>query len=243
MKCIYNKPLSDEQLLAFLDGEADSDTINHLRECPYCQGQLRAMETFEQRLVRATHPNRHTLLDFSFGLTSEATIESLRPHVERCKRCQKILAEFESYKEESYQPVIQSAPSSRPAIRRLRPGELLHELVAYLLPQQVAAMPVLGNGERSLVAEAGDVKLFLNIGPEGQGFTISGQVVAEAEKQEVWEGALATLAPLNSQGNSYSALLNDLGEFTCQYVRPDTYKLRIESLAGIALILYDVSLA
>jgi hypothetical protein len=241
MKCIDN-PLSEEELFAALDSEADIEVQSHLQQCAYCRKRLGEIERFERRLRGGLHPNSQVLLDYSFGLLTETESVPIRDHISGCKNCQATLAEFEIYKHEEPSSLKRTVPLTSPKTRRLKPGELIKELIAVFIPQDQVAVATLGNTTNSFVAEASGIKLFLHTEHVEKTFLLSGQVVAD--DQATWEGAVAILTHQNtSEAGMSSALLNDLGQFSYKPVSAGTYKLRIVSLSYVAITLYNLELS
>lgn len=247
MKCVFGIPLPEDEIIDAAIGDASAETLEHLEACQFCQDRVREFQKFEARLFKRLHPDRQTLLDFSYGLLHTEDTSLVKEHLQDCRNCQAIIAEYEAVKPDMSElphaplPDLSWIPTSK-LMPRVTPQEL--SLIHISESQEdFDKMFVLGGDdmdEQVFVAEAGGVKLFLNIQPVEKVVSLSGQVVAE--DQEAWEGAVVSLTRRDEQPWSQCALLDDLGQFTCTQIPLGVYKLRIAALSGTAVNLYALRL-
>lgn len=127
MKCIAPSEISDEQLLAYSDGEADQTTLDHLRRCPYCAERARAIATDQLALralfFRAECPDAHTLGEFHLGLLSADEQDAIKNHLRTCADCAAEIVDLDHFLQ-----AASSDPVTTPLQRRLK------RMVARLTP-------------------------------------------------------------------------------------------------------------
>jgi anti-sigma factor RsiW len=99
--------LREEQLIAYLDGEADETVKQHLRACEACAARLEAYSVLQSILLRAPYrrrcPGSQTLGDFHLGLLTEVEASAIRKHLIECPHC---AAELEALKQFLTDPEI-----------------------------------------------------------------------------------------------------------------------------------------
>jgi len=251
MDCIFQKPLTDEQLSSALDGEADTEVGEHLTQCEFCRARLSDARQFEAQLRRGVHPTTQQLTDFQAGLASGPTQRVMAAHVAYCHLCQSTLSTLVALSEDVSIPLSVDVPRRPPARQITRPtpdwGSAVRELVGHWLQPlgtgpRLAGVNVLGHHANILTAEADGLRIHVTMEAVRDGIVVSGQLVTDDEaEQAAWEGA--TLAVTNLDlGVRSTTFLNDLGEFTCQPLPPGQAYLRIRTDDGRALVLDDFPL-
>jgi hypothetical protein len=127
MECIAPDKITEEQLLAYVDGEADSATLDHVRRCPYCAERARAYAT-DQQLLRALFyrvecPNAHTLGEYHLGLLSPNARAAIEDHLEICPLCAAEVAELEHFLQEEpiTPPLLSASTQLKRLVARLTP--------------------------------------------------------------------------------------------------------------------------
>ncbi|MCX7789120.1 MAG: hypothetical protein N2378_00635 [Chloroflexaceae bacterium] len=90
-QCACPPPLSDNLLIAAVDGEADEETLAHLRACPVCTARvmhLRALQAYLlRRLYRLHCPPTSTLVDYCQGLLDPRALAAVSHHLAICPHC------------------------------------------------------------------------------------------------------------------------------------------------------------
>jgi anti-sigma factor RsiW len=104
MGCIEPGKIADEQLIAYIDGEADSATREHIRRCPHCAKRVDDYD-LDQRalralLYRADCPDAQVLGEYYLGLLSPADRAVIEEHVRDCSLCLADIAKLEHFLEE-----------------------------------------------------------------------------------------------------------------------------------------------
>ncbi|MEJ2555936.1 MAG: zf-HC2 domain-containing protein [Anaerolineae bacterium] len=221
MECIAPDKIIDEQLLAYVDGEADSTTVDHIRRCPYCAQRARDYAA-DQHVLRALFyrlecPDAHTLGEYHLGLLSPTEQAAVKDHLEVCPLCVAEVAELEQFlQEEPIAPPLSSASTQ------------LKRLVARLTPPspgaaaQQPAFALRGTAAPPDIYRAEDIRLVVGLEADGLragrkmllGFTTrEGQTVASltgAQVQLKRRGETVAEEQVDSLGNFvFSGLTSD----------------------------------
>ncbi len=237
MVCSVPPPLTDDQLTAALDGEADTLVAEHLARCAGCSGRLAQARVVEHglrmKLNRLDCPPAQQLGDYHLGLVSQSDERGIIRHLEHCTRCTAELEELRVFL--SAEAVSQPQPGPVP-IHTARPR--LRELVARVLPR-TPGLALRGAGPGPLIADADGTTLVLEGQPAAQGLVnVLGQVVAD--DQDSWIDALVEL---RAQGVlQATTVVDDLGAFRCNAVPADLSEVRITAPQGQTLVLRNVTL-
>jgi anti-sigma factor RsiW len=89
----------DEQLIAYMDGEADGAARQHIEACDSCAKRLESFVILQRVLLRALYrlhcPRSQVLGDYYLGLLAEAEVLAIQAHLAECPYCP---AELEALK-------------------------------------------------------------------------------------------------------------------------------------------------
>jgi hypothetical protein len=226
MKCIAPSEISDEQLLAYGDGEADQSTLDHIRRCPYCAEQARAIAADQLALrtlfYRAECPDAHTLGEYHLGLLSADERAAIKNHLRTCVDCAAEMADLDHFLQ-----AVSVDPATTPLQRQLK------RMVARLTP----AYPGLENQQpapafRGAAAAPADVYLAEDIkvvvGLEADGLRagrkmLLGFTVREGNPIESLSGAHVQLS---HQGQTVALeQVDTLGNFVISDLTSGEYEL------------------
>ncbi len=234
MTCSIPPPLTSDQLSAALDDLAEPDVLAHLAGCAHCARRLADARAFERRLSARLYrwdcPSPDELAEYARGRS--VSPQSLADHLAGCARCAGELADLRAFLADA------AAPNPLPAAAPPRRPIAAPQRIARLLPHQPAAA-LRGAGDGPLVANAGDVTIFLDFQPRADGLLeAQGQLVAD--DQAAWEGALAELR----QGGALvaTAAVDDLGSFQLAALAPGSAELRVTNAAGRMIVVADIGL-
>lgn len=237
MDCRTPPPLSDDQLSAALDGDADAAVQAHLAACPGCAARLEQARRIEQGLQRRLAfwdcPDPRALGEYELDLLEPAARASFAAHLDTCGRCREELADLRALLG-TPAPATRPAPTARPTPLRARLGEL----IARLLPAPAApALALRGAASRTLTAEVGDLTVMLDLTPAGSDLRIEGQLLSDT--LDPWLGALVEL---HQDGVLQStALVDEFGGFSCGPLPNSPGELRISAENGRSVRLkYEV---
>lgn len=247
MWCSFPPPLTDDQISAVLDGEADVAVQQHLDLCPGCAARLAEAQQIEYYLktqLRGTQfqrpdcPASQRLGEYHLGLVSQPDERTIMRHVEQCGYCQAELEELRIF----LSPQPASAPQPAPQPRRFV-GPRLGELVARLLPSAEArtrpALALRGAAAGPIVAEAENTTIMLDLQPSADGSVLLlGQLIGD--DAESWIGGLVELRQAGTL--LLTTVVDDLCSFSCERIPPGQTSLRITAEHGRALLLDDVAL-
>lgn len=84
-------PVTDMDLLAYLDGEAANEVVAHVQSCPGCRARVQTLaqtqHALQQRLHRASCPESDDLRDFHFELLEPHHQQAIAQHLTFCPYC------------------------------------------------------------------------------------------------------------------------------------------------------------
>lgn len=114
MECIAPDEITEDQLAAYVDGEADSVLLDHLRRCPYCAERVRAyardMFVLRALFYRIECPDAHTLGEYHLGLLSPDDQATFETHLTTCVMCATELADLDHFLQEVKSTTATSLP-------------------------------------------------------------------------------------------------------------------------------------
>jgi hypothetical protein len=236
MQCSSPPPLTDDQITAALDGDAEPSVLNHLARCPSCAVRLAEARQVEQTLKASLRrwdcPKPQQLADYHLGRVSRTDDRAIARHLEQCVRCTEEIEELRLFLATEKKPRPEPPPA-RPA----RPS--LGTLFARMLPQ-APALAMRGAGREPLMAEADGTTIFLNVETTADGrIMLRGQLVAD--DLDRWTGALVEAR--QSSVLQAAAAVDDVGGFSCGPLLAGPTELRITPQSGRMLVLPDIELA
>jgi hypothetical protein len=245
-ECISLSPLTDDDLLAALDGEADGRIQNHLQACAYCSARLEHMRKFEQGvhtiMYRSDCPSTDELADYVMKETSFDSPQKLEQHLSRCVLCsqevqnlQMVLAVEEEFPEE----VTPSPPIWDQVKHWLE--DLEEQLVSVLVPRQLAAPQLRGadDRERILNYEHESVTVMLRLEKVVDGLKINGTII-DNEHEGLWAGGHTELSA--AEQGRFLAIIDEDENFTINQIPPGLFQLNIYAVTGRVLRLNDIDL-
>jgi anti-sigma factor RsiW len=233
MHCVAPPPLTDDELSAVIDGEADTGTLDHLAQCQWCTDRLAQAQSIEMTLRAGLRswkcPPSQQLGDFTLGMLSPEERWSIAAHVDACPRCVEELAELQAFLGREAAPAL--PPAARPRTR-------LGELVAHLLPR-TPAMALRGVAPRQIAAEAEGTTILIDVQPgSGGGAIVRGQVIDDA--QDRWTGALVEVRQAGIL--QITTTVDDLGTFDCGPLPATPIELRLTPPDGRAIVVPEIPL-
>lgn len=217
MDCSLPPALTDQQLLATLDGTADQQVIEHLQQCPACQTRSQTLAglqaRLQARLLRATCPPSLELGEFFLRRLPAPQRLAISQHVRQCPHCTRELGQISEFmKDELTLSQVDN------------PGGPVQAWVAQLVTGLAGAV----RGENraiTLQVETAIITLTLHSAPKGM-VTMRGQVAAE--EQDLWTGAVVTLQQADTLRQVTA--VNDLGAFQFESFQLGEAEITITSL-------------
>ncbi len=233
MSCSFPPELTDEQMMAVLDGESSPDIRQHLTHCVHCRTRFENLYQFEvllrHKLRRRDCPASTALRDYALALLPQPERELIASHVDQCPRCRAEIEELHDFlRAEAPVP----APASLRAPRRPRPNEIY--------PRMYQGSPVLamrgGAGSETLLLETDGVMIFLEAQPEPGGATLMGRLLAP--DLAAWSNALVEVK--QADGAQTAGIVDESGLFNCRLKSTASISLWVTSQAGITLVIDDI---
>ena len=225
-ECIDPQLIQEGALLAFVEGEADSQVRAHVENCPACASKVRELQEMSQilqtGLYRIACPSPVELMKFQDGAPSPADRLIIAAHLRSCPLCPTELAEMIATEESNTNlisyffrnalSVIQASLISPPRIAVRSRGQ---EMQIGLSSGGVAAR----GGTAPLLYQAEGVTILIGFQPAtanqpaGSLIGTAGPVV-KAAGREVW---------LFQEGTELkSTITNHLGDFAFEGINPGT---------------------
>ncbi len=89
--CALPPALSERDLIAAIDEEAEPHIVNHLCRCPHCAARAKSLARFQQqlraKLYRIFCPSSDDLIDYQQGLLPPDRHASITRHLAICPHC------------------------------------------------------------------------------------------------------------------------------------------------------------
>ena len=241
MSCSSPPPLTDDQLNAAMDGDADSEIAAHLESCRYCQSRLDTLQQLDKQLTQSLFlwdaPDSDALADYVMGLSNTVEAEKIEHYLQISPTAREEVAQLRDFLGQA--ETIPEEVQSRFKMPQLQLPKLPHpeEIIAQILPP--AMTPALrGNDDGRLTAEGKGATVFLEILSTSDGFTLTGEVVAQ--DAELWEGALVQI--LRDHDLIASTTLDDMGDFTLERLPSGTFTLQIRAEQSRMIVIHDIEL-
>lgn len=94
--CIDPPGVHGNAVIAAVDGEADEDTLAHLRACPHCAARVARVRSLQRRLRRRLYrlfcPSTDVLVDYCQGLLDPHQRALITHHLAICPYCAEEMA-------------------------------------------------------------------------------------------------------------------------------------------------------
>src|SRR4051794_17389646 len=91
LDCTFPPALSELDLIAAIDDEAEPRVLHHLCRCPHCAARAKALATMQDqlraKLYRLFCPLSDDLIDYQQGLLSSERHASIARHLAICPHC------------------------------------------------------------------------------------------------------------------------------------------------------------
>lgn len=101
MACAYPPELSEAELLAYLDSEADNQVTAHVEQCPHCRQRGQRLADLQGRLTaalyRVTCPSPLELGEYHLGVLPRERMAAVSRHLEGCPHCSREVAQLQAY--------------------------------------------------------------------------------------------------------------------------------------------------
>jgi hypothetical protein len=225
---------ADEVLLAYLDGEADIETVMKIEQSPADMKRVKQLAGIHNKLIKRFYrmecPSSESLGEYQLGILGRAGMIDVAKHLRICPVCRMELNQLREFLRNP-EPIGQTGII-----------EELQVVFAYLigdrakgsehLPLTPAFSSLRGGSSEPLILEAEGALITLDIQSDGDILNISGQVAAD--DQDLWTGTSLWLY----QENEFlcQAVLDDLGAFQCDGIPPGEVELQFEVKSGMVIV-------
>ncbi len=218
------KHLSEEEMVAFLFGEADAQAEAHLRQCSQCQTVVNDLYALHARLDRAFYrlhcPEPAELVDYLEGVLPPGAAENVRRHVQHCVTCQREV--------QALQPFV-VAPAQRLAkgwLAALATG-VRRVFRAYPLPS-LSFQPARGSKQAMRHYHTQEIDILFSVLPasSGQTLVVAGQLVPPGD--QVMAGFKGEIIWQAGAGEVKRFPIDENGGFLATDVLPGPQHLRID---------------
>ena len=216
MTCYHPPELDDTQLLAYLQGEADSEVAVHLEQCSHCREKAHRLalihDGLTRRLYRVTCPTPSELGEYHMGLLPPDREAAVAAHLHECHHCAHEVAQLTAY-------LAELAPDLEPSLleqAKARTRVLIARLVGGGASGGPSRQPALapafaglrGPGEGACLYEAGDFQISVGIQADTRAdrMTILGLLLGTDEtlgwQAHLWRAdKFVTTGPIDEYGN------------------------------------------
>lgn len=216
--------ITDEILLAYLDGEAQTDIVDQIENSPRYLKRLKELAQIHNqlldRLYRHMCPDSTELGEYHLNLLSNKEARAIKRHVNECPHCAKELLDLERFLEQEDASLVAGIT------------EHVKVLVAQLvsgfqngLADQTPAYALRGDDKGILVYEADGIRVNLDL-QEIAGSTNHLRILGLITGLQAYGYNVA----LNQGGNTiFSTQVDEIGNFMFSKVPSGEYELVIRS--------------
>lgn len=220
MTCVSPPELEGAVLLAYLDGEDNSDVAAHLAVCEHCRQRAASLRSQSRMLTRSLYrfecPDPLELAEYRAGLLGAGQSRKIRKHVATCSACQEEVARLDQFMGEvALDPKEGLMDRVKVLVGRLVEGGLPQPGLAL----QPALSGARGSAAGALIFEAGKARIALEVAqdPEApEDFSLYGLV--SAVDAQGWQVQAAT-----SEESLDGSPVDDLGNFVVSRLGPGEY--------------------
>ncbi|CAN5863047.1 hypothetical protein BH10CHL1_BH10CHL1_15930 [soil metagenome] len=237
MACIRPPALTEQQLLAWIDGAATDDVAVHVQQCVDCRGRAsqlaRQQNQLAIQLYRVACPSPLELGEYQLDLLPAARRLSVEEHLATCLHCAQEMQTTAGYLLDFAPPLI-TAPSPEPFHESV--GQRLQVLVARLIDTLSGSVigggmtPTLagmrGEPEAQLVYAVDDLQIIIALPTEPKQLEHKGLLglILGLNTEEQVEAQL-----LQSDRVLMRAMVDEAGNFVFEHLTPGLYTLMLQS--------------
>ena len=233
MKCIFDNEVEESQLLAYLDHEANQDTVKHLEQCAYCLERANALARLHDHLTdnfyRVDCPTSLELGEYHLHMLTPAQMLVISQHVRDCPHCTREIEQLEEF-------LSDLTPDAE-----INPLQKVKVLIARMVGERDGSsatsepsFALRGESEGPITFVVEDIVIVLDIQPvNNEKVNILGQVAAD--DQDLWTEAIVELHQNNEL--QLSTIVDDLGAFQLEGVMPGLKELQVTSKNGSIVII------
>ena len=216
--------VTKDDLMAFADGDAPANVIEHVRSCRACVVQARSLARDQRQLRivlnRFECPSSHTLGEYALRVLAPHEQRLVGAHAVDCPRCSEELQTLRSFLTVEPEPTPTVAERLRRVIATLVMPQRGIPVFAELRGSETAAMP--------LTYRAGDVTVSLSVDIDdpqagSERWVVSGLITREGGVAPSSE----RIHLISSSGEARETGADTLGNFLYEAVQPGSYRLEV----------------
>lgn len=233
LDCIAPSDITEEEKLAYLDGEASVKAVKHIAECPACTAEVaflyEANALLGVAIQRSDCPELDDLLAFQTGFLPKKNQRQLKSHIDTCVHCQAEIAQIAT---PLYEPLVATEPS--PLAQLIDAGKRLIEAIKVTAPQ--SGLVLRGQTRQHLMYEAGDYQVSIALEPplvQGGNWQVQGEITLQADPLAELEGEVKLLL---SNETTLRDQIDEFGFFSISNVIPGEHTLNISIATDIVPI-------
>jgi hypothetical protein len=196
MNCTFNSPLTDDQIDAVINRQADEEVLHHLTRCEFCHETVTKIALVERGLTslfyRLDCPSPQELQEYSFGFLPPERTAQIESHLALCPHCQEELTSGEDWMAHEFDHPFEDAPVSKPKPRpgasylNYMPGQAAHRYKStHAIPTEPDRPVLRGETPETFMFSEGDVTVFVELQAVAGGHVLTGQIL-DIENQDRW---------------------------------------------------------
>lgn len=235
--CSVPPALTDDELIAYLQGKAGKRIREHLEVCAFCRAQLDDIEfgnLLKSALYRFDCPDSQKLADYVVEQLAAYERDMIQNHLAFCLSCKdevKLLQDFLNMEDERNIPLSQTISIQA---KRRHPKEFVARI-----SQLPTATLVRGKLQGPILASISDtLSVFFEYTESVQANTLKGQIVAE--DLALWQSAIVSI--FHNQNLIATTTVGDLGAFQCELDTFVTLQIRITAPSGESISISGLKL-
>lgn len=167
MACASPPELEDEQILKYLDGEADPRVAAHVAQCAHCRERVKRLARLQEQLTaqlyRTQCPTSQELGEYHLGTLPGERAVLIAQHVAECPHCAEELAQLKEYLG-AVASDLEVGPVER---ARVWVAELIRGGTGMAGQGRLTSAPayagVRGEGEGPRIYQAGEVQVAIDV--------------------------------------------------------------------------------
>ena len=223
MRCSSPEAVTPEEIVAYVDGDAPSRVVEHIRSCASCAEEAHRYARTQARLRAALHrfdcPSPLALGEYNLGLVSAEDRTRIASHVLECPTCAEELRALRAF-------LADEPASAIGVVGRLR--RIVATLVTPRLGLAPAAVRGAGDaGTRTYEAEDATISLSVTPGTRRGRYALVGLVLFERTAGHSPIRAEAHLSSSTEESTTDSAEVDELGNFGFDDLTPGVYQIEI----------------
>ena len=242
LTCIAPEKIESGDLMAYVEGTAETAVVHHILHCTHCQEEVAALRKADlllaHQLYREDCPEAMVLLEYEVGFLAEAEKTAVAAHLAICPHCTQELSMLAI--EEAPAVVAAPAPTLLDKLRGV--GHQILEAVRLPSTPQFD-LAVRGQQEIGQIYQAGDFQLMIgqqSDGPFAEGVDVEGQVVNTITGEPIGAG----LVRLQSDEHPAAETeLDPFGYFEFEEMAAGDYVLHVELTAEMTTVVLVLELA